>query len=184
MRVMRLIPPPTGPEARRCSLRLAACLLWAVAWMGTASIVRAASAPEVIEQFPSTQMGIRTHAGLEWFSVWIADTPAREQQGLMFVRWVPPDHGMLFPQAAPQVMTMWMKNTLIALDMLFIDAQGRIVYIRENTTPQSLDLISTPTPVKAVLELAGGVCSRLGIHVGDRVEHQLFGIAPVGPVRR
>ena len=182
MRMMHLMPPPTGPEARRYSLRLAACLLWAVAWMGTASIVRAASAPEVIEQFPSTQMGIRTHAGLEWFSVWIADSQAREQQGLMFVRWLPPDHGMLFPQAAPQVMTMWMKNTLIALDMLFIDAQGRIVYIRENTTPQSQDLISTPTPVKAVLELSGGVCARLGIHVGDRIEHRLFGAAAAGPV--
>ena len=183
MRVMRLIPPPTGPEARRCSLRLAACLLWAIALMSAAWVARAAAAPEAIEQFPSTQMGIRTRAGLEWFSVWIADSQAREQQGLMFVRWLPHDHGMLFPQAAPQVMTMWMKNTLIPLDMLFIDAQGRIVYIRENTTPESQDLISTPTPVKAVLELAGGVCARLGIHVGDRVEHRLFGAASAGPVR-
>ena len=65
----------------------------------------------------------------------------------------------------------------------FIDAQGRIVYIRENTTPQSQDLISTPTPVKAVLELSGGVCARLGIHVGDRIEHRLFGTPPAGPVR-
>jgi uncharacterized membrane protein (UPF0127 family) len=181
---MTLMTPHTGPEARRYSLRLAAWLLWAVALMSCAWTVHAAApAPENIEQFPSTQMGIRTRTGLEWFSVWIADTQAREQQGLMFVRWLPPDHGMLFPQAAPQVMTMWMKNTLIALDMLFIDPQGRIVYIRENTTPQSLDLISTPTPVKAVLELAGGICSRLGVHVGDRVEHRLFGAAPAGPVR-
>jgi uncharacterized membrane protein (UPF0127 family) len=183
MRVMHLMPPPTGPEARRHRLRLAAWLLWAVALMSAAGVTRAASAPEDIEQFPSTQMSIRTHAGLEWFSVWIADSQAREQQGLMFVRWLPPDHGMLFPQAAPQVMTMWMKNTLIPLDMLFIDVQGRIVYIRENTTPQSQDLISTPTAVKAVLELAGGVCAKLGIHVGDRIEHRLFGAPPAGPVR-
>ena len=182
MKVMRLMPLPTGPEARRYSLRLAAWLLWAVALTSAAGVARAASAPENIEQFPSTQMGIRTHAGLEWFSVWIADSQAREQQGLMFVRWLPHDHGMLFPQAAPQVMTMWMKNTLIPLDMLFIDTQGRIVYIRENTTPQSQDLISTPTPVKAVLELSGGVCARLGIHVGDRIEHRLFGAAAAGPV--
>src|ERR1700689_289000 len=113
---MFLMPPPTGSQARRLRLRLAAWLLWAVALTSAAGVTRAARAPEDIEQFPTTQMGIRPHAGLEWFSVWIAYSQAREQQGLMFVRWLPPDHGMLFPQAAPQVMTMWMKNTLIPLD--------------------------------------------------------------------
>jgi len=177
------MPPHTGPEARRYGLRLAASLLWAVALMPPAWMVHAAApAPENIEQFPSTQMSIRTRTGLEWLSVWIADTPAREQQGLMFVRWLPSDHGMLFPQAAPRVMTMWMKNTLIPLDMLFIDVKGRVMYIRERTTPQSEDRISTPVAVKAVLELTGGQCAKLGIQVGDRVQHRLFGSAPEGPV--
>ena len=102
----------------------------------------------------------------------------------MFLRWLPPDHGMLFPQASPRVMSMWMKNTLIPLDMLFIDAQGRVVYIRERATPLSEDIISAPPKVKAVLELAGGECARLGIHVGDRVQHTLFGSAPAGPARK
>jgi uncharacterized membrane protein (UPF0127 family) len=145
--------------------------------------VPAVSAIESIDHFPSTPLSIRTHDGAEWFTVWIADTPEREQQGLMYQRWLPTDHGMLFPQAEPRVMSMWMKNTLIPLDMVFIDAQGRIVYIRENATPQSEAIISAPMPVRAVLELAGGLTGLRGIRVGDRVLHPLFGTAPMGPVR-
>jgi len=137
---------------------------------------------EELDRFPSSTLTIRTQRTTEWFSVWIADTPERSQQGLMYQPWLPPDHGMLFLQDAPRVPHMWMKNTLIPLDMLFIDTQGKVVYIRERTTPQSLDLISSPTPVKAVLELAGGACAALGIKVGDRVRQRAFGTAPQGPV--
>jgi uncharacterized protein len=178
-----MTPPRRPSDARRhASHPIVGCLgsvllLIALLCAGTANAV------ESIDQFPSSPLSIRTRAGTEWFSVWIADTAAREQQGLMYQRWLPVDRGMLFPQAEPRVMTMWMKNTLIPLDMLFIDAQGRIVYIRENTTPQSEDLISAPAPVKAVLELAGGLSAKHGIHVGDRVLHPLFGSAPIGPVR-
>ena len=160
-----------------------ACLLAAMALMLSALPARPAHALENLDQFPSSVLDIRTRSGREWFSVWIADTPARSQQGLMFLKWLPTDRGMLFPQDTPRVMSMWMKNTLIPLDMLFIDGQGRVVYIRERATPQSQDIISTPVAVKAVLELAGGECARLGIRVGDRVRHQLFGSAPEGPVR-
>jgi len=144
---------------------------------------QSAQALENLDQFPVSTLNIRTHRGVEWFSVWIADTPARSQQGLMFLQWLPADRGMLFPQDAPRVMSMWMRNTLIPLDMLFIDAEGRVVYIRDRATPQSDALITTPVPVKAVLELAGGLCGTLGIQVGDHVRHQLFGSAPEGPVR-
>jgi hypothetical protein len=85
---------------------------------------------------------------------------------------------MLFPLQRPGVMRMWMKNTLIPLDMLFIDVHGDIIYIRHNATPESEDIISIPapviTPVKAVLELAGGECARRHIEQGDRVIHDLF----------
>jgi uncharacterized protein len=140
-------------------------------------------AMESIDLFPSTPLSIRTRTGTELFSVWIADTPERSQQGLMFQKWLPTDHGMLFPQVEPRVMTMWMKNTLIPLDMVFIDAQGRVVYIRENATPQSEAIISAPIPVKAVLELAGGLTSKLGIRVGDHVLQRFFGTEPTGPLR-
>jgi uncharacterized membrane protein (UPF0127 family) len=160
-----------------------ACLLAAMVLLPGALPAQPARALESLDQFPSSVLEIRTHSGREWFSVWIADTPARSQQGLMFLKWLPPDRGMLFPQETPRVMSMWMKNTLIPLDMLFIDVKGRVVYIRERTTPQSEDRISKPVAVKAVLELAGGQCAKLGIRVGDRVRHQLFGSAPEGPVR-
>jgi uncharacterized membrane protein (UPF0127 family) len=143
-----------------------------------------AVALESLDAFPTSTLSIRTRQGPpEWFSVWIADTAARSEQGLMFVKWLPADQGMLFPFQQPHIATFWMKNTLIALDMLFIDAQGRIVYIRESATPMSEAIISAPMPVKAVLELAGGECARLGIRTGDQVRHRLFGSAPEGPVR-
>ena len=165
-------------------MRFASAWLLAVAALALgAGLSTAAHALENLEGFPKTALSIRTRQGAEWFTVYIADTPARSQQGLMYLKWLPVDYGMLFPQDAPRAMSMWMKNTLIPLDMLFIDAQGRVVYIRERTTPLSEDIISSPVPVKAVLELAGGECAKLGIKVGDRVRHRLFGLAPEGPVR-
>ena len=148
---------------------------------GTASLP--ARALESLQQFPSSVLTIQTHKGAEWFTVWIADTPERSEQGLMFLQWLPTDQGMLFPQDAPRVMHMWMKNTLIPLDMLFIDAKGRIVAIHEQATPRSEDIISSPQAVKAVLELAGGECATLGIRVGDQVRHKLFGTTVPGPAR-
>jgi uncharacterized membrane protein (UPF0127 family) len=86
---------------------------------------------------------------------------------------------MLFPLQRPGVMRMWMKDTRIALDMLFIDPRGEIIYIRANATPESEAIITTPapmiTPVKAVLELAGGECARRHIEQGDWVIHAFFG---------
>jgi uncharacterized membrane protein (UPF0127 family) len=85
---------------------------------------------------------------------------------------------MLFPLQRPGVMRMWMKDTLIPLDMLFIDVHGQIIYIRHDATPQSEAIITTPapviTPVKAVLELAGGECVRRHIEQGDWVINGLF----------
>ncbi len=108
------------------------------------------------------------------FRIWIADTPARQAQGLMFVRDLPAEQGMLFVHREALVASMWMKNTLIPLDMLFIDARGRIVFTAENTTPHSLEPISAGRLVTAVLELRGGEVARRGIRRGDRVLHPHF----------
>jgi uncharacterized membrane protein (UPF0127 family) len=162
---------------------LSTCLLLALAALMLSAVPSSAAPPENLEDFPRSQLSILTRQGSEWFNIWIADTPARSEQGLMYLKWLPVDQGMLFPQAAPRVMSMWMKNTLIPLDMLFIDAQGRVIYIRERATPESEAIITTPEPVKAVLELAGGECAQLGIRVGDKVRHKLFGSTPAGPVR-
>ena len=81
---------------------------------------------------------------------------------------------MIFEYPSPSPAMMWMKNTLIPLDMLFVDAAGRIVAIHERAVPQSLETIGAPAPVSAVIELNGGTAARLGIKPGDRVLFPIF----------
>lgn len=128
-----------------------------------------AHAAEDIGQWPQFQLEIRTARGTERFEIRVANTVARQEQGLMYIHKLEHRSGMLFPADRPRVLSMWMKNTLIPLDMLFIDAENRIVHIHANAKPESLDVISWPEPVTAVLELAGGECARRGIREGDRV---------------
>jgi hypothetical protein len=163
---------------RLMSTRLTAPLLLLLLALTGAPQSRAA---EPLKDFPHSVLSIRTHQTTEWFSIWIADNSTRQEQGLMYQKWMPADWGMLFPEGTPRVKSMWMKNTLIPLDMLFIDAHGRIVHIRENATPESLEIISFPTPVEAVLELSGGTCARERIRVGDQVRDALFGTSPGAP---
>ncbi|MFM8747927.1 MAG: DUF192 domain-containing protein [Aestuariivirga sp.] len=108
------------------------------------------------------------------FTTEIADTEELRQRGLMFRQHLAEDRGMLFDFGEPRPVAMWMKNTLIPLDMLFIRKDGTIAYIAENTTPGSLDAIGVTEPVLAVLELAGGVTRKHGIRAGDTVYHRLF----------
>ena len=115
-------------------------------------------------------LSIRTADGrVLKFRIWTADRPNRQEQGLMFVRDMDEHAGMLFVFPSSQRITMWMKNTYLSLDMLFLDPQGRVDYIAPRTTPLTLDLIQAPRPVTAVLELKGGITERLKIHAGDQV---------------
>jgi uncharacterized membrane protein (UPF0127 family) len=168
------------PSSRKpCALRPGqAWILLAAALLLGALPVPRAHALESLSDFPQSALEIRTRAGQQRFNVWVADTPARSQQGLMYQRALPAGRGMLFPLNRAGSMSMWMRNTRIALDMLFIDAHGEIIYIHPNAAPESDAIISTPkpviTPVKAVLELAGGECARRHIEQGDRVVNELF----------
>lgn len=108
------------------------------------------------------------------FTVEIADTEELRGRGLMFRQRLAEDRGMLFDFGEPRQVSMWMKNTLIPLDMLFIRKDGTIAYIAENTTPGSLDTIGVSEPVLAVLELAGGIARKRGIRAGDTVFHRMF----------
>ncbi|MCB1378426.1 MAG: DUF192 domain-containing protein [Alphaproteobacteria bacterium] len=117
---------------------------------------------------------IATESDAVMFTVEIADTDALRARGLMFRQRLPEDRGMLFDFESPRPAAMWMKNTYIPLDMLFIRGDGSIAYIAENTVPQSLDVISLTEPVRAVLELAGGTSRRFGIRAGDVVYHRIF----------
>lgn len=108
------------------------------------------------------------------FDVEMALSPQQQETGLMFRKTVPADGGMLFDWGSPRESMMWMRNTVSSLDMLFIDQDGTIRRIAENTTPESLATIDSGGPVRATLELAAGTARRLGIHAGDKVEQRIF----------
>lgn len=124
---------------------------------------------ENLSHFPRTTLTIEVGGHACRFRVWIADTPDREAQGLMFVRDLPPTEGMLFPMRPPQVAKFWMENTYIPLDMLFVAPGGRIEKIVANARPFSLMTISSGAPVEAVVEIDGGEARKLGISVGQLV---------------
>ena len=111
------------------------------------------------------------------FQVEMALTPEQQTVGLMFRPSVPADGGMLFDWGAPRDNAMWMRNTISPLDMLFINADGTIRRVAEDTVPGSLATIESRGPVRATLELAAGTAKRLGIRVGDKVEQRIFGNA-------
>ena len=110
------------------------------------------------------------------FNVEIADSDAKQAQGLMFRESLAPDAGMLFEFAAHKVATIWMKNTEVSLDILFIRADGRIVKIEHAAQPQSLRSASSEVIVAAVLELPAGRAEELGITPGDFVQHDFFAV--------
>ena len=150
--------------------------LWLVATASAASLF-VFSAEAQLQHFATSELTIVSATGPHRFTVEVAETPEQMEQGLMFRRAMAPDAGMLFEYKTPIVATMWMRNTLIPLDMLFVDTQGRIVNIHERAVPQSLDVIAAAGPVRAVIELNGGTAARLGIVPGDLVRHPFFGNA-------
>ncbi len=121
------------------------------------------------QSFEKAPLTIRSQGRDLRFTVELAQTPAQMQQGLMYRRSLAADAGMLFLHPMEQELAMWMANTLIPLDMLFIKADGRIHRIQERTVPLSEATISSGGRVKAVLELPGGSAARLGIKPGDQV---------------
>ncbi len=109
------------------------------------------------------------------FHVELALTQEEQVRGLMDRDSLPEDSGMLFLWDTSEPRSFWMKDTKIPLDMLFIDESGKIVTLHENAVPEDTTSISSDVPVKAVLELAGGTVSKLGIKTGDIVHHPAFG---------
>jgi uncharacterized protein len=139
------------------------------------SIARAQPEIEPLSSFPQSLLSIRTAASnVLNFKIWTADTPARDEQGLMFVKNMDLHAGMLFVFPKNERVSMWMKNTYIPLDMLFMNKRGVIEFIAANTKPFSEAIIGPTTPEYAVLELNGGACEKLGIKIGDTVIHASF----------
>lgn len=129
-------------------------------------------------ELPKERLVIVTRDGKRHdLNVEMALTPDQQTVGLMFRSSVPPDGGMLFDWGTVHDSQMWMRNTIVPLDMVFINPDGTIRSIVENTVPESLAIIDSHGPVRATLELAGGATARLNIRVGDKVQQRIFGNA-------
>lgn len=153
-----------GPVARRLAAALLILLAPTLAPGG-----RAAAETGVFE--PLT---IVSKAGPRPFQVEVMRNDEERSRGLMFRRAMAADRGMLFDFERLQVVTMWMRNTYLPLDMIFIRPDGTIARIAADTEPLSERIIPSGEPVVAVLELNAGAAAKLGIRAGDRVEHPLF----------
>jgi len=117
---------------------------------------------------------IVTKSGVQVFSVEMATTEEEKTTGLMYRKELADGKGMLFDFSPEQEVSMWMKNTYIPLDMIFIRADGRILRIAENTEPLSTKIIPSRGLAKGVLEVIAGTAQKYGIAPGDRVAHPLF----------
>ena len=117
---------------------------------------------------------IVTKSGVQVFSVEMATTEEEKTTGLMYRKELADGKGMLFDFSPEQEVSMWMKNTYISLDMIFIRADGRILRIAENTEPMSTKIIPSRGLAKGVLEVIAGTAQKYGIAPGDRVAHPLF----------
>jgi uncharacterized membrane protein (UPF0127 family) len=162
---------------RRGIHELAAAFLCALLLWSAATAAASNDEQQLDKAFARSTLKIATpDAQLHKIDVWIADNDARRQRGLMYVEHMADDAGMLFIYPQPQPISMWMKNTHLSLDMLFVSANGRVDSIAENTKPMSTDTISSKGNVLAVIELKAGTAARLKIRPGAQVIHPAFSL--------
>jgi uncharacterized membrane protein (UPF0127 family) len=145
-------------------------LLTCFLWLAGAS----AALPENAQISKLEPITLESADSVTMLTAEIADTDELRTRGLMFRHFLPEDKAMLFDYQKPRPVAMWMKNTNISLDMLFIREDGTIAAIAEDTVPQSLDTISVQEPVRGVLELAAGTVKKLGLRPNDKVYHRIF----------
>lgn len=164
------LPIPTDPRSRNVLIAIVATALFFVfaAPPGWTEDTKLRVEPVTVEAEGRTEV----------FKAEIADTPELRGKGLMFRKELAADEGMLFDFGAPRPVHMWMKNTYISLDMIFIGADGTVIAIGADTEPLSETIVGVEEPVKGVLEVVAGTAARLGLKPGDRVYHRIFGNAP------
>ena len=156
---------------RKCciSLFLVICAGAVPAVTFSAAPIQAEEAPKALEP-----LSIETASGTHDFSVEVMRTDAERERGLMFRHYLPKDRGMLFNFDVEQQVMMWMSNTFLPLDMIFMDRSGKVVSIAANTEPLSEHIIPSVEPAYAVLEVNAGTAARIGLKVGDRVRNEIF----------
>ena len=150
-----------------------------LAFGGAMLAAAALRVPAAMAQGTTTsKLVIQTGYGQMHMTVDVARSQAELSRGLMFRRSMPEAYGMLFDYQQPKVVTMWMKNTFIPLDMIFLDNDGVVLHLVERTVPLSTSTISSTVPVRAVLEVNAGISKRIGLRRGDRVYHEIFNNIP------
>jgi len=147
-------------------------ILMALALALAVTMPAAAQTPNV--RFEKSDLTIESGGKRHRFTVEFADNDERRTLGLMHRRQMAADAGMLFDFKRDAPVAMWMRNTLIPLDMLFVDREGIVRHIHERAVPMSEAIISSEENVRAVLELNGGTAARLGLKKGDRLVHAMF----------
>lgn len=137
---------------------------------GPVAMAGSAAAAQQAPHFPSESLKITDRKGaMHPFTVELAVNGPQREYGLMFRTDMAADHGMLFDFETPQRVQMWMQNTVLPLDMLFLNASGTVTHVVENAVPYSQTIIDSGGPVKYVIELNGGIVKKLGLATGDRV---------------
>ncbi len=149
-------------------------LISAVFMLFSAPAYAQAGEPKPLDFGPKEKLTIQSKDKAHVFTVEVADTDELQARGMMYRDGVADDAGMLFEFAKPKVATIWMKNTGIPLDILFVRPNGRVLKIEHGAKPYSLRLSSSEAPVAAVVELRGGRARELGIRPGDIVSHDFF----------
>ena len=123
-----------------------------------------------LSSFPKESVVVETHSARRHvFQSWRAETSRQREQGLMFVKAMGANEAMIFVYQPAEYVAMWMKNTLLPLDMLFVDDRGCVITVKEHAIPGSLDTIESKGVIALVVELNGGVAAERGIRVGDKV---------------
>jgi len=138
-----------------------------------ATFVRADPAPE--PPGPTEPLTIVTASGAHRFAVEVMRSDAQRELGLMYRRSLAADRGMLFAFGTVQPVMMWMKNTYIPLDMIFMDKTGHVASIVANARPLSEQILTSGVPVYSVLEVNAGTAAKIGLKLGDSVQNELFG---------
>lgn len=162
-------------------LRLAAAFVMALSLMPPAACAESTPEPKDAPppaQFRTAPLVIETKSGAHRFTVEVAETPEQRERGLMFRETMAADAGMIFDYHRDVQISMWMKNTILPLDMVFISADGTVFSVVKGAVPFSLDIISSGGLVRAALELNAGIVDELEIRPGDKVKYEIFGNAP------
>jgi uncharacterized membrane protein (UPF0127 family) len=148
-------------------------IAWTAAVFGFAGAAFAACSQDTVS--------VRGDFGSAQFTVEVADSSSERSRGLMFVEQMATTQGMLFVYGHPQSVSFWMRNTLIPLDMVFVDDTGVIRNIHSMAQPLDETPIFGGTDIQFVLEINGGLADRLGMDVGDQMQHISFGNAAIWP---